>query len=174
MIEHHPWARIAHHFADAFAHILPIAVNGAQAAGGLVVAVAAIPQTGAGIFHQLAAVVAKRFVSLLVPAVKPDHHFHRPAFVVNAVHLAVFFQPLFSIGAVGFQLQSFFLRHGERYGYQYPCQTSSAQFLGHDSVGDVECVAVNAVFHVGSCAVDSCFYLVSFRKVDYVTHFVTV
>lgn len=83
--QYHPGARPAHDTADAFSHVLAVAVDGTFAAGRLV-----RPETAAvQPFHR----VCKKFLTcraeygipLLVPAVHPYHHLYCNLFIFNMI-----------------------------------------------------------------------------------------
>ena len=73
MIEQHPRTGIAHHLLHPLLHLRFVAMHGAEAAGGLLLAKRAVRQAFASILLLLAASCAQAFVLLLPPAVKAYH-----------------------------------------------------------------------------------------------------
>ena len=73
VIEEHARACPTHHGPDAFFHIGPVAVDGALAAGGLVLAEAAAGKTRMGIIEQFAAFGTERGMALFLAAIEADH-----------------------------------------------------------------------------------------------------
>ena len=100
VIEEHARACPTHHGPDAFFHIGPVAVDGALAAGGLVLAEAAAGKTRVGIHKQLAALGAERGVALFLAAIEADHLFYYGLlfFYALVVHVGL------SRGLFGFEI----------------------------------------------------------------------
>lgn len=71
--QEHARTREAHNQVHLLAHVGAVAMYGALAAGGLLVAKLAAVQPLMGIFHKLLAVVTEFFVVLLVPAINVYH-----------------------------------------------------------------------------------------------------
>ena len=76
VVEDHARACPTHHGPDALFHFRPVAVDGALAAGGFVLAETAAGKTRVGIHKQLAALGAERGVALFLAAIEADHLFY--------------------------------------------------------------------------------------------------
>lgn len=72
-MEHHPWARIAHHCCYTHSHRRAITMHLASAAARFPVAERASVKTSESIGQQLAAILAQLPVSFLAMTVDPYH-----------------------------------------------------------------------------------------------------
>lgn len=100
MVEDHARACPTHHGPDALFHFRPVAVDGALAAGGFVLAETAAGKTRVGIHKQLAALGAERGVALFLAAIEADHLFYYGLlfFYALVVHVGL------SRGLFGFEI----------------------------------------------------------------------